>query len=238
MQKEVKFFSDGLVLRGTLFIPEKENFGGVIFYHGSGSRRNNYLPIGEELAELGVASLAFDFRGCGKSDGVFESSTITDSVTDGQAALDFLLLQKGLKKDSIGLVGVSRGGHVASVIAGNNPKNIVSVILRAPVAYPKDLVDLPKGKRVGDNWLKDKSRWATSPALTGIEKFKHFLLIVVSEKDEIIPKEMIDEYKVHSGAQFTDVQIIKGATHNIGKPDSIYRQEFKDLVVTWFTRKG
>ena len=179
--------------------------------------------------------MAFDFRGCGESEGVFEDSTVHNNITDAQAALDFLLKQKGIKKMSIGLVGVSRGGHVAVVIAGKNP-NIISLILRAPVAYPTDLVDLPKGQRQGDNWLKDKSRWIDSPAFEAVANFKNFLLILESEKDEIIPLEMLEEYKKRSGAMFSEIQTIKGAGHNLGEPESPYREEFKKMVVAWFIR--
>ncbi len=238
MKKEVEFKSDGLILRGTLFTPDgKEEFGGIVLMHGLGSNHENYLPICEALLEKGIASLAFDFRGCGKSEGDLEESSVNDEVTDGQAALEFLLSQKGIKSQSIGLVGASMGGHVAATLAGRNP-NIISLILRAPVAVPEELVNLPKKERTGRDWIKDKNQWTTSPALKAIENFKNFLLIVASENDETIPFEMLEEYKKRSGARFSEIQILKGAAHRLGTPDSPEREDLKKMVVTWFTRES
>jgi dienelactone hydrolase len=239
MKKEVEFKSDGLTLKGTLYLPEgKKDFGGALLLHGSGSRRKNYLPVAEALSKKGIAALAFDFRGCGESEGDFEKSTVNDNVTDAQAALDFLLKQPGIKQTNVGVVGASRGGHVAAVLAAKNPDHIVSLILRAPVAYPKSLVDSDQEERKNTDWIKEKTSWSDSPALEAIEKFENFLLLVASEKDEIIPSVMIKEYEERSNAKFVEVQTILGATHNLGKPDSPERKEFIDIVTTWFTREG
>src|ERR1035437_9424799 len=96
MKKQAVEFKVGKeTIRGSLFIPEGRGpFPAVVFYHGRGSNRKNYLPMAESLAQKGIMALAFDFRGCGESDGKFRNQTHKMGIEDGKAALEFLLTQK------------------------------------------------------------------------------------------------------------------------------------------------
>jgi alpha/beta superfamily hydrolase len=46
--------------------------------------------MGEKLAQAGIMTLIFDFRGCGESDGKFEDETIAMGYEDAVAGYTFL----------------------------------------------------------------------------------------------------------------------------------------------------
>lgn len=140
MKKQVEFKVGNKVLRGTLFIPSgKGPFPGVVFYHGRGSKRARYLPMAESLSQKGMLTLAFDFRGCGESDGDFADQTHRMGVEDAKAGLNFLLSQN-VDKGRMGIQGSSFGGYVTGMLL-NNYDFIKSVVLRAPAAYSDLMLD-------------------------------------------------------------------------------------------------
>ena len=92
--RQVEFKVGNETLRGSLFVPKgKGPFPGVVFYHGRGSSRKRYLEISKRLEESGIMAFAFDFRGCGESDGVFKDQTQRMGIDDARAGLEFLLGQ-------------------------------------------------------------------------------------------------------------------------------------------------
>ena len=116
MEKQVEFKSGKETLRGSLFIPKgKGPFPGVIFFHGRGSDRKNYLGMGKNLSENGVITLAFDFRGCGDSEGDFKNQTHRMGIEDAEGGLKFVLSQN-TDKNRIGLLGSSFGGYCAAML--------------------------------------------------------------------------------------------------------------------------
>ena len=94
MEKKVEFKVGYETLLGSLFVPSgKGPFPGVLFFHGRGSDRIRYVPMAKKLSEHGIMGLAFDFRGCGESDGEFKNQSHKMGVEDAVAGLEFLLSQ-------------------------------------------------------------------------------------------------------------------------------------------------
>lgn len=93
MEKQVEFGSGKGTLRGSLFTCDGNGpFPAVVFYHGRGSDRKRYLAMAKFLSEKGMIALAFDFGGCGESDGVFANQTHRMGVENGRQALEFYAL--------------------------------------------------------------------------------------------------------------------------------------------------
>jgi len=139
--EEVKFENtkDKIVLAGTLTLPEKSGkFPAVILISGSGPQNRDeellghkpFLVLSDYLTTNGIAVLRFDDRGTAKSTGDFKNATTFDFATDVEYAIKYLQTRKEINKNSIGLIGHSEGGIIASIIASKN-KNIDFIVLIA-----------------------------------------------------------------------------------------------------------
>lgn len=141
MQRPVIFNSDKFELYGVMHLPyrmsEKKPVPAVIFCHGFTGTKVEAHRIFVKMARLlerhRIASLRFDFRGCGDSSGYFSDMTVMGEVTDTQNAVNFMSLQPGIDRNRIGIVGLSLGAIPASYVAGRNPR-ISGLALWAPAA--------------------------------------------------------------------------------------------------------
>src|SRR5688500_395658 len=58
-----------------------EPTAGVVIVHGAGSAKENHFDFGRAARAHGLAALAFDQRGHGRSEGLFGPTAIEDAVT-------------------------------------------------------------------------------------------------------------------------------------------------------------
>jgi len=239
-EEEVEFRVDREKLKGTIFLPEGEGpFPGVVFYHGAQSSRKNYLPICQDLANQGLAALAFDFRGCGKSSGKLEQLSLVERGIDAQEALNFLMRHPKMDRQKIGICGVSMGAPQAVLMAALKDAlkdgNVCFLVLRAPAVYN----NWYEGEKFNTYKQTYEARgdWQGSITFRYIGYFRGDLLVVESEHDEVIPHRVVEHYLSRAKkARSRELYVIKGASHNLGDADSPYRQEFKRVVINWFTR--
>lgn len=152
-EKEVTFFSQDIMLSGTLTLPRgNPPFPGVLLIAGSGPvDRDENVPQGiqlnilremaHQLAECGFAVLRYDKRGVGKSGGDFASSGLYDLVEDAQNALEFLIKQPEINSQKVALLGHSEGGTIACMVANENPAASALVLMATPA---RSLVELVK----------------------------------------------------------------------------------------------
>lgn len=108
----------------------------VLICHGLGGDKTGkyriYVRISELLANYGVASLRFDFRGAGDSEGDFSEVTLESEVSDALKALDFLENLSSIDPNRIAIMGRSFGGTIA-LIAANRYKKVKTVVTWAPL---------------------------------------------------------------------------------------------------------
>ncbi|NGX53569.1 MAG: Esterase EstD [Chlamydiae bacterium] len=134
--------NEGNKLFGVLHRPEVENPPVVVVMHGFGSSKIGsnrcWVYLAEALSNAGVATLRFDFRGAGDSEGSLDQLTAGGYVSDALAVTRYLEKEKF---DRIGYFGSSFGGAI-SVIAAALQKKIKSLALWAPVAS-------------GELWIRD-----------------------------------------------------------------------------------
>lgn len=123
MDVEDVAFSEGRVrLAGSITWPHSTSTcPGVVLIGGSGpSDRHNdgfFDPIRDHLAAAGVAVLAYDKRGAGKSTGAWARATVDDLARDAAAAVAVLRSYPRVVSDGVGVLGHSEGGWVALRLA-------------------------------------------------------------------------------------------------------------------------
>ena len=124
LERQVKFKSDGLTLNGVIAMPDGmapgEKRPAFMVLHGFGSTHNagNVKTPCAMLNKLGYATLRFDMRGCGDSEGEKGRLICLEQVEDARNALTFLAGEPGIDPDRIGVMGSSFGAAVAVYTAG------------------------------------------------------------------------------------------------------------------------
>ena len=122
-------------LGASLVLPEGDGpFPGVVFLHGSGPQpRDASRWAAHQLAKQGIASLIYDKRGVGESEGDFIGASLEDLARDGIAAAEYLLEVAAV--DAVGFAGHSQGGWIGP-LAGHLWAPTAFVISSAGPAVP------------------------------------------------------------------------------------------------------
>jgi alpha/beta superfamily hydrolase len=90
-----------------------------------------FVKFSRALADLGFASIRFDFVGSGESDGEFVNMTLSGELEDAVNILSHVKTLNFVDQDRIGFVGFSASGEVASILAGLNSEAIKALCLWA-----------------------------------------------------------------------------------------------------------
>jgi len=105
----------------------------IIFCHGfMGNKLGHnfmFVKIARTLEKLNIASIRFDFRGSGESDGDFKDITISSEVEDCKRVLQFANSLDYIDKNNINILGFSMGAAIAVVIASSYSNIIKNSIL-------------------------------------------------------------------------------------------------------------
>ena len=234
--RDVFIQSGGRSLHGVFVAPEggEGSFPVVLFIHGMTSSNAGYVEIVERLASVGIAGLALSLSGHGQSSGDFDGLSVDELVEDGVEAMKYLLDIPGLDSGRIGLMGTSVGAHICSMISREFP--IRSMVLRAPAVYSLEtgmmlLPDIMESE--GTIFADLKDMLASVPTIKAIWEFKGSLLVIASEKDQVIPDFISRAYVDNAlEAKEKNYYTIVGAGH--GLSEKIWREDFIDMTVGWF----
>ncbi|MFC1745246.1 alpha/beta hydrolase family protein [Candidatus Riflebacteria bacterium] len=142
MDREVYFKSEGVRLYGTLTIPDgTKKSPACLFIGGSmpqtreGDIDNSHKdwfpkPLPQRklfhdeakiFNDVGLATFRYDKRGCGKSEGDFNSTALFDLIEDARVAVKWLKTQSGIDPLRVGVLGQSEGAMIALVLAVTEP---------------------------------------------------------------------------------------------------------------------
>ncbi len=141
---------DGHVkLAGTLALPpEGRGAPAVVLVSGTGPIDRDVTLVGHALfrtlahalASKGVASLRFDKRGVGESEGDFSKTRVEDFLSDVLGANEYLVTQEGFNAARVGLLGHSEGGMVALSAAAKTTRTAFCVSLAGPLLSGRENV--------------------------------------------------------------------------------------------------
>ena len=139
----------GITLAGTLTVPKGPGpFPAAVFVSGSGGQDRDETMLGhkpfhvlaDQLARLGIATLRYDDRGVGLSNGDQALGTSKDFANDAEGAHRFLKTAANIKRTKIGFIGHSEGGLIAPMVASRNPDVAFVVMLAGPGVPGKDVI--------------------------------------------------------------------------------------------------
>lgn len=124
---------DGLHLVGTIVTPDRPPASAALLVHGGGVTREEggfFTRLAIGLAESGIASLRYDLRGHGESDGRPEESSLAAHLNDIRTALDQLRTATGVS--TAHLLGTSFGGGLTAYYAAKHPDGLNRLVLLNP----------------------------------------------------------------------------------------------------------
>ncbi|UZR92563.1 alpha/beta hydrolase [Chondrinema litorale] len=116
--------NDDISLKANLNLPASEGpFPLVVIVHGAGNQsRSNYTL--EDFAALlpyyGIATLIYDKRGCGESEGDLQSADFETLGKDVEALIKAATEYTEIDKNKIGLMGIDQAGYLMPIIANEN----------------------------------------------------------------------------------------------------------------------
>jgi hypothetical protein len=138
LEKPVTLLSSQLSLEGVIAVPGSTSAGAVLCHphpQYGGTMDNNVVVVcARRLQRVGVATLRFNFRGVGASEGSYDNGR--GEAEDARAAVRALADRTGF--DHITLVGYSFGAYVALVVGRDDP----AVGRIAAIAPPLSFLDI------------------------------------------------------------------------------------------------
>lgn len=134
---------DGLRLAGTYAAPMGRPGSVAVLVHGGGVTREEggfFTRLAGGLAGAGIASLRFDLRGHGDSEGRQEDLTLSGVLNDIRAAVSHAADLAGAVP--VHLLGASFGGGICGFYAAQYPGTLAKLVLINPlINYKKRFVD-------------------------------------------------------------------------------------------------
>jgi uncharacterized protein len=130
---------DGLRLEGTLVTPDVPPRLAAVLVHGGGVTREEggfFTRLAVGLADHGVATLRYDLRGHGQSDGVQQETTLSAHLNDIRVALETTKSATGAV--TMHLLGTSFGGGLCAYYAAKRPDDLARLALLNPQLNYKD----------------------------------------------------------------------------------------------------
>jgi alpha-beta hydrolase superfamily lysophospholipase len=124
---------DGLHLAATLVTPKRQPEHAVVLVHGGGVTREEggfFTRLAAGLGEAGVASLRFDLRGHGESEGRQEELTLATILNDIRVALTHIRQATDARR--LSLLGASFAGGVCAYYAAKRPAELDRLVLLNP----------------------------------------------------------------------------------------------------------
>jgi len=149
-ETRVTFPCGDLSLEGVWSVPEgKGPFAAVVVCHphplrGGTMDNNVVIAVCRAVSQTSIASLRFNFRGVGRSQGVHADGV--GEQDDVAAALSFLSSMETVDQDRIGLCGYSFGAGIAIEVAARN-EQVKALALVSPIlSHPSPIESYVKPK--------------------------------------------------------------------------------------------
>lgn len=215
-------------LVGRISLPQtvSDKYPTAILCHGlTGTMDQQVLvALSDSLLQRGVATVAFDFNGHGKSEGRLVDMSLDNELEDFNKVFDFVMAQSWVDRGNVSIAGHSQGGMICSVAAGEKGcGKIRSVLLLAPAACihtmmkggnffgstfdPENIPDSLRfwgGPYVGKEYVKSALE---TDALGSISKYHGPVMVIqgsLDAKELIADAKKYPDYAVDCKYEFLD----------------------------------
>jgi len=204
----------------------------VILCHGLGGSkvgRFRYpIQLSEHLAKNGIASIRFDFRGNGDSEGSFVETTPESCVEDLKSIIKWVSEEALFDTSRLGLFGRSFGGVVSLLCAAENPKAISALAVQSPpFAFELYCINQPshikieegafffEQEKMSQAFVDQISRLKMTSIMEGLHSIP--FLHIGAGKDNVVHPDHAKEYEgvrkeTKAPTQFT---LLPEADHNL-----------------------
>src|SRR4051812_42385510 len=197
---------DGLAY--ALFMPEDAPSAGVVICHGAGSAKESHYDFARTARDRGLAALAYDARGHGRSEGALGPGLVGDAL-----AMCDLLRER---VPAVAIRGSSLGGFTAIVAAAGAHGTVGAVVALCPA--PGEL--LARGLRSDtlEGFKADRQaleQWLESVSLTDATASlgpATALLLMHARGDEQVPY-MVSEELYAAAADPKRLLLVPGGHH-------------------------
>jgi pimeloyl-ACP methyl ester carboxylesterase len=220
---------------GSLLAPAM-TLPAVLFVHGWGGSQSQDLSRARDASGLGCVSLTIDLRGHDLSAPRSQTVSRAENLNDLLAAYDWLVERPNVDASAVAVVGISYGGYLAAILSAMRPVRWLA--LRAPALYKDEGWALPKRQLHADTNLRDYRLGRIAPlenrALHACSRFRGDALIIESERDDIVPRPVIENYKAAFGnALSLTARVIAGADHGLSEKPA--QKAYTALLINWLT---
>ncbi|HLC87572.1 MAG TPA: alpha/beta fold hydrolase [Patescibacteria group bacterium] len=232
--------SDNQNIAAYLIKPEgfKYPLPALIFIHGWKSNSEGNIKRATEISKLGFICLTLDLRGHGESEGSIDQFSREDHLQDIKAAYGYLSKLQEVNPNKIGIIGSSYGGYLSAV--ASNFLEFEWLILRVPALYFDDNFNVPTDRLINEDPRAFKTsnlKTQNSLALKGVSNFPGDILIIESEKDDIIPHPVIENYsEAIPDKRLLAYIIMNGAGHSLETKEQ--EKEYIEILKNWLKEKS
>ena len=207
----------------------KRKFPTILMLHGF---TGNHLELSflfarfsKIAAKNGYATVRFDFKGSGNSDGEFYNMTSESELQDALEIIRLIKEDNRFDKDNIFVLGLSMGGTIALRLVGKEPNVFKACVLWSAASLNKEIfsksLEESKDKMVktengydvggieiGEDFIKEILSY---DAINESGKFKGPYLLVHGSNDPTVPLDV--SKKASKLLPSSELHIINGADH-------------------------
>lgn len=226
MEEKIIKNSNNQKIYGELYKPRlSKKMPIVIYSHGLGATFRAGIDYAKKLADYGIATFTFDFRGGSnrsKSDGETNEMSFLTEMDDLELVIETVKKWNFVDKNNIILMGSSQGGAISALVSATHNDDIKGTVLLYPALsipsaihnWYQNTSDIPNevkmtdGITVGPRYFMDI--W-NMDVYSMIQNDNKKILIIQGSEDKLVS---VDHSKmINNIYQDSELKIIDGAEH-------------------------
>lgn len=228
------------------FIPNKKTplvvFASGFSVDGTESHRM-FLNVADAYNKLGYATILFDYKGCGYSDGDFRDFNITSAKSDLQAVYDWAINNLDIDKSKIVIHAQSLGTAISTLtFSQKNIKNYFVYwnlsanlyeryikILGNEILSKNEICLTSKGLYVKNDFLKNLKKY---DILEEFKYFNHPVLFLNSGSDTVGDATLSEKAFLLNKNPLSKRLMVDGANHSFKCQESLEKIAI-DKTIEW-----
>ncbi|MBB6098539.1 hypothetical protein HNR42_001973 [Deinobacterium chartae] len=244
METWASFRVGGQRLHGMLHLPDiprpAAGFPAVVMLHGFTGHRSEshrlFVLLSRYLMRLGMASLRFDFRGSGDSEGDFSEMTVSREVEDALEAVAYVRDLPEIDAARVAVLGFSLGGMVAALAAERaRPERLALCAPATPEVMLRTLPfgQVPAGIADRGGWPVGREFYLELPRLdpvAALQRYRGPVRVFHGDADTSVPLEAGVRYARAAGAELI---AFPGAGHTFDSLRAV--EDFQREVARFLT---